>query len=182
MIFLARLSRVLFISVFCLGLVVPAAAADTIYMNITSSKQGPIKGEGKAPHPGEWMPLISVSETATSPRDAATGQASGKRQHEPIKVVKEIGASSPQLQRALTSGELLKEVVIEFYRPNGIGPAELCETIRLTDAMITSIQNRGAVTAGKGSRPTDEISFAYEKIEITYTKGKTASDRLNKIN
>jgi type VI secretion system Hcp family effector len=71
--------------------------------------------------------------------------------------------------------------VIEFYRPNGIGPAELCETIRLTDAMITSIQNRGAVTAGKGSRPTDEISFAYEKIDITYTKGKTASDRLNKI-
>jgi type VI secretion system secreted protein Hcp len=182
MIFLARLSRVLFIPVFCLELVAPAAAANTIYMNITSSKQGPIKGEGKAPRAGEWMPLISVSETATSSRDAATGQGSGKRQHEPIKVVKEIGASSPQLQRALTSSELLKEVVIEFYRPNGIGTAELYETIRLTDAMITSIQNRGAVSAAKGSRPTEEISFAYEKIEITYTKGKTASDRLNKIN
>jgi hypothetical protein len=32
---------------------------------------------------------------------------------------------------------------------------------------------RSVLTTGRGSRPTEEISFAYEKIEITYAKGKT---------
>ncbi len=42
--------------------------------------------------------------TLTSPRDAATGQASGKRQHKPITIVKEWGASSPQLRVASPTG------------------------------------------------------------------------------
>jgi hypothetical protein len=33
----------------------------------------------------------------TGPRDASSGQASGKRMHKPITVVKEWGAASPQL-------------------------------------------------------------------------------------
>ncbi|MBS1902473.1 MAG: hypothetical protein JSS75_02060 [Bacteroidetes bacterium] len=41
---------------------------------------------------------------ATAPRDVATGQASGKRQHKPITIVKEWGASSPQLRVASPSG------------------------------------------------------------------------------
>ena len=34
-----------------------------------------------------------------SPRDVATGMASGKRQYAPIKIVKEWGAASPQLSK-----------------------------------------------------------------------------------
>ncbi len=32
------------------------------------------------------------------PRDAASGQASGKRQHKPVEFVKEWGAATPQLR------------------------------------------------------------------------------------
>jgi hypothetical protein len=41
--------------------------------------------------------LKEAHYSAVSPRDASSGQASGKRMHKPITVVKEWGAASPQL-------------------------------------------------------------------------------------
>jgi type VI secretion system secreted protein Hcp len=183
MLSLIRLWSAACISVLCLALALPAVAADTIYMSINTSKQGPIKGEGKAPHAGEWMPVISISEgAASSLRDAASGQSSGKRQHEPIKIVKEIGSSTPQLQKALATGELLQEVVFEFYRPGKATEKDKVEpyqTIRLTDAMITSIQNRGGEAAS--NRPQEEISFQYGKIEYSYSEQKQSPAALKPV-
>jgi len=42
-------------------------------------------------------------------RDVSTGQATGKRQHKPITVIKETDTSSPNLMRARKSGENPKE-------------------------------------------------------------------------
>jgi hypothetical protein len=41
--------------------------------------------------------LKEVHYTVAGPRDASSGQASGKRMHKPITVVKEWGPASPQL-------------------------------------------------------------------------------------
>lgn len=41
--------------------------------------------------------LKQAHYAVTGPRDAATGQASGKRMHKPITIVKEWGPASPQL-------------------------------------------------------------------------------------
>ena len=43
-----------------------------------------------------------------SPRDAASGQASGKRMHKPFTIVKEWGAASPQLMAMKTSYDVKK--------------------------------------------------------------------------
>ena len=40
---------------------------------------------------------LSNASYIVSPRDSATGQASGKRQHKPVTFVKEWGAATPQL-------------------------------------------------------------------------------------
>jgi hypothetical protein len=42
---------------------------------------------------------MNFEHEVKSPRDVATGQASGKRQHGSIKIVKEWGAATPQLSR-----------------------------------------------------------------------------------
>jgi hypothetical protein len=61
-------------------------------------------GDGHAssgPRPQENLSLNSgkVNQTYTAQhRDAATGQARGKRQYKPISVVKEYGAASPMLR------------------------------------------------------------------------------------
>ena len=52
-------------------------------------------------HPSESVTLSygKINQTYTQQhRDVATGQASGKRQHKPISVVKEWGAASPMLR------------------------------------------------------------------------------------
>ncbi len=53
------------------------------------------------PHPQENLSLNygKINQTYTAQhRDAATGQAKGKRQYKPITVVKEYGAASPMLR------------------------------------------------------------------------------------
>jgi len=40
---------------------------------------------------------VALSHSVTSPRDAASGLATGKRQHKPMTITKELDKSSPQL-------------------------------------------------------------------------------------
>jgi len=161
--------RWIVISFLSLALAVPAIAANNVFMSITGPR-GPIQGDAKSPHGSQWIPVLEFDESVVAPRDAATGQATGKRQHPPVKVVKQIDAASPQLQKAAATGEHLKEVVFQLYR-NNAGKEELYETVRLTDAIISSFQNRGSSSVHSG-HPTEEISLEYSKIEITYTQQK----------
>ena len=58
------------------------------YVKIKGKKQGQFKGEGtqKATLGGAGaIPLLRFLSSATSPRDAATGQASGKRHWQPVR-------------------------------------------------------------------------------------------------
>jgi type VI secretion system secreted protein Hcp len=150
----------------------PAYAAVDAYMQIEGSKQGQFKGEAKRKGSDKWIPVLSFSETVESPRDAATGQASGKRQHKPIKITKEVGAASPQLLRALNTGEVLRSVVIEFVRPDPKGREEVYRTVRLENALVGGIQKNG-----KTERETEQISLTYQKIEVTNANGKNPGVR-----
>ena len=46
---------------------------------------------------------INAVEEVKSPRDAASGQATGKRQHQPVAVSKEYDKSSPVLAKSVSS-------------------------------------------------------------------------------
>ncbi|MDQ8186872.1 type VI secretion system tube protein Hcp [Pelagicoccus sp. SDUM812002] len=56
-----------------------------------------IKGESKSADQKDWIDIVSVSGLV-SPRDAASGLATGKRQHKPITIVKQVDKSSPLFQ------------------------------------------------------------------------------------
>ncbi len=97
------------------------------YISIEGQKQGKFKGEsGRGAPNGEGTDngrglgrnkiagVRFVSE-ASSPRDVATGQASGKRIHKPILVTKEWGAASPQLFQALVTNENLTDTTGDPY-------------------------------------------------------------------
>jgi type VI secretion system secreted protein Hcp len=165
--------RVTLSVVLCLTLPAsPAYAAVDAYMQIEGVKQGQFKGEATHKGSDKWIPVLSFSASVESPRDAATGQASGKRQHKPIKITKEVGEASPQLLRALNTGEVLRSVVIEFVRPGPKGKEEVYEAVRLENALVDGIQK-----SGKTAHETEQISLTYEKIEVTKANGKnTASD------
>ena len=49
---------------------------------------GDVNGDGKAD--------VTTQSGVTSPRDSSTGMATGKRQHKPLTITKEVDATSPQ--------------------------------------------------------------------------------------
>lgn len=153
----------------------PASAAVDAYMKIDGVKQGPFKGEGIRNGSSQWIPIVAIEHAIESPRDAASGQASGKRQHKPIKITKETDASSPQLARAAAGREALREVVIEFVRRGPKGQEEVYQTVTLTNAVLSSIERRRGGAAGKDTHELEDVSFTYQKIEVTNAHGKVSA-------
>jgi type VI secretion system secreted protein Hcp len=148
------------------------------YVTIEGAKQGKLKGESVRTLHQEKIPGLRFDYTVKSPRDAASGQASGKRQHQPIKFTKEWGAASPQLFQALCTNEVLKSVLFEFMRTNDQGAEESYQTVKLTNASVAEIHQYTAPAgeAGQAARDTHEledISVTFAKIEIENVAGKT---------
>jgi hypothetical protein len=54
---------------------------------------GDVNGDGRAD-----LTATKSSGSATSPRDAASGQPTGKRQHQPVTVRKEVDTATPKLK------------------------------------------------------------------------------------
>jgi type VI secretion system secreted protein Hcp len=139
----------------------PAAAELGGVMFVSGARQGNFKGSPKG-NGREGMRILEVRTQVASP----SGRASGKRQHKPITVVKEVDAASPKLTQALQRREVL-QVTIEF-NPAGRTP----EKMELTNAVIVNIH-----TVRQGAKEAEEIELEYQKIEWTFTGGKkTLSD------
>ena len=127
------------------------------YVIIEGTKQGKFKGESPREAHKEKIAILGFNYEITSPRDIASGQASGKRQHKPITFIKEWGASSPQIFQALTTNEVLKKVSMEFFRTTADGMEEVYHTIVLTNATVSNIKygtNLGGTEGGSTSKHT----------------------------
>ena len=123
---------------------------------------GYITMKGKRSH------VIDVRQAIVSPRDAQSGQASGRRQHQPITIVKEVDAASPLYKEAYEKHEALGTVVIEFT-PREKSP----EKVTLTDAVITEIK---FVPRHGAEGEEEEITLTYRQIEWTLKGGRTSTD------
>jgi type VI secretion system secreted protein Hcp len=145
-------------------------------MTCTGARQGLITGDG----PGGSSVTESASYNVTAPRDAATGQASGKRQHSPVTIRKQLDRASPKLFQALTQGETLSTCVFTFFTPSNQG--ELLESyrIKLTNAMVSDVTVTKGDTRLAGEGPLTEyesVSFTFQRIELLHTaSGVTAVD------
>jgi len=155
------------------------------YVSVKGQKQGAFKGEGTRENIKDKIVAVSFGYDLKSPRDPATGHASGKRQHSPVRIVKKWGAATPQFFQALVSNEVLPEVKLEFHRANANGEEYVYYRITLTNASVSSIRqftSDGVAGADASSskhaasadiKEMEEISFTFGKIEIESTDGKT---------
>ena len=154
--------------------------ANTFYVSIEGEKQGKFKGEAAFSKlgAGKITGIAFVMETI-SPRDLATGQASGKRQHKPIRFTKEWGAASPQLQQALFTNETLKSVLFEFVRADVKGAEEVHYTVKLTNASVSRVVSVLDLTSKAGTRfdghELEQVELTFETIQIDDKAGKTSA-------
>ncbi len=154
------------------------------YVSIRGKKQGEFKGESPRERHQQKIAAIRFQYEVRSPRDLATGQASGKRQHSPIIITKEWGAASPQIFQALVTNELLDSVQFDFIRTNADGEEEIYYRIRLTNANISDLKQYMDDTKHANqydTRMLEDVSFTFQKIEVEDLPGKTmASDDWSK--
>ena len=159
------------------------------YLTLKGQKQGAINGSVTQKGRENSILVHAFDNEITSPRDPATGQATGKRQHEPIVILKEVDQSSPKLWMALVTNENLSTWELDFWGPAGPGPAgaagaeTLLYKIVLTNATIASIHEfmESNEVAGNANLPLqEEVTFTYQKITWTWTNGAiTATDDWN---
>lgn len=153
------------------------------YLQLKGQTSGDIRGSVSQRGREGKILVIAAAHGITSPRDVATGQATGKRAHKPFVITKEVDRASPLLYRALISNENLTTWKLQFWRPQ-VGPAGTAEvqhyTVALTNAAIASIEFRMPNTKVPDTAQLEafeEVSFTYQKIEWTWTDGGvTATD------
>jgi type VI secretion system secreted protein Hcp len=154
------------------------------YLNLTSSKQGEITGSATDhPHEGS-IEVLGWSHEVISPRDIASGAATGKRQHRPIIISKPIDRATPLLMRALITNEIITSWRLECWRMAKDGTPEPYYRIELTDAAIIGISteetsNQQADMMTQAVR--EHVSFNYAQIAWTWLEdGVTTEDNLGK--
>lgn len=148
--------------------------ASKFTISVKAARQGDLKGEtGKD---RLLIPVLGFSYGVTSPRDVATGQASGKRQHKPLTIYKEWGVISTELLQALVTNESLVSVVLDEWRANPQGIDKIYMEIRLINAQVSAIQidpERLDDLPVWQNKATEAVSFVFHKIEIENKVSKT---------
>jgi type VI secretion system secreted protein Hcp len=149
------------------------------YLKLKAQKQGEIKGSVTQKGREGKIMVIAAHHEITSPRDAASGQATGKRRHAPFVITKEVDKSSPLLYTAMVTNENITEWELQFWRPSatssaGTGAEKQHYTVKLTNANIANI----AFTMPNNKNPDlaklveyEEVAFVYQKIEWTWVDG-----------
>jgi len=155
------------------------------YLHMKGQKAGEIRGsctqKGREGH----IVVIAAGHEIVSPRDAASGLASAKRQHKPFTITKEIDAASPRLYELLIGNEVIVEWTLQFWAPStgaeaGSGGEVQRYTVSLQNAAIADIRftmpnNRHPELARYAE--FEEVSFSYERISWTWNEGGiTAAD------
>jgi type VI secretion system secreted protein Hcp len=149
------------------------------YLQIKGQKQGQIKGSVTQKGREDTIRVMAVDHSILSPRDPASGLATGKRIHKPFKITKEVDKASVPLYSALVTNENLPEWELRFWRPkttsrSGSGVEIQYFTIKLTNANVVSIHLVKPNTQDPNLHTfTDyeEVEFTYQKIEWTWKDG-----------
>jgi type VI secretion system secreted protein Hcp len=153
-----------------------ALAAQTASLRVKGKVQNDIRGGGTQKGREGTSTVIATSHEVVSPRDVATGAATGRRIHKPYTVIVEADKALPLYYKALASNETLTEVTVQFYHvdPRSAGPEVGFYNVKLGNAHISNIRFVQPNALGADTRPLPEqveIQFTYEKITWTWTDG-----------
>jgi type VI secretion system secreted protein Hcp len=150
------------------------------FLILQGQRQGAISGSvTQKGHEGS-IEVIAASHEIVSPRDPASGLATGKRLHRPFTITKELDKSTPLLYQAMVTNENIIQWKLQFYTTDINGLQKQDYTVVLTNANIADIR----FTMPNNRLPDlmklkeyEEIEFTYQKIQWTWIDGNiTSSD------
>ena len=156
------------------------------YLTLKGQKLGDIHGSVTQKGREGSIMVIAMDHQVMSPRDPASGQPTGKRQHKQLVIVKELDKSTPLLYNVLCNNENIPTWQLNFWTPKmmggtGTGTEVQNFTIKLTNASIASfnLYHPDTYDSGAGGSAPDsleELSFTYQKIEWTWLAGGISAE------
>ena len=159
------------------------------YLVINGSRQGLItagaftqESVGNIYQEGHENQILvqAFSHQIIVPRDPQSGQPTGQRVHKPLMISKVFDKSSPLIFNALTSGEVLDNCHLAWYRTSSVGIQEHYFSIELIDAVIVDVQSRMPNCQDPAMAhytQLEDVFFTYRKIKWTHeVSGTSGSD------
>ncbi len=150
------------------------------FLKLIGQIQGDIKGSVTQKGREGKIMVIAFNHEVQSPRDASSGQATGKRLHHPFVITKEIDKSTPLLYQALTTNETITNWELQCFAVKSTGQEVNNYTVKITNANISDIKSimlNNKVPENAKMPIMEEVSFVYEKIEWLWVDGGiTATD------
>lgn len=113
----------------------------------------------------DLIEVYGFSHEIVSPRDASSGLPTGKRQHKPVNITKEIDKSSPLWSSGLVDGDTFSVVILTTRKDAEDGSRRVIKTIKLNGASVCGVSN---TLSPDHKRETELISFCYESISWTW--------------
>jgi type VI secretion system Hcp family effector len=149
-----------------------AATLLLIVSQVTGSLYAQNKG-GTMTITGPRTKISGSLRDATSVMNVTLKNVASK-QHDVLTVTREKDASSPLLMKAVSTREVLSQVVFKVFKP---GDPSKYKTITLTNALITSISPIKARTSGSqvDIHELEEIHFTFQKIVVENVAGSTSA-------
>ncbi|HEY0822018.1 MAG TPA: type VI secretion system tube protein Hcp [Rhizobacter sp.] len=150
-------------------------------------KAGGIKGDSKDKDHAGTVEVTSFSHEIRQPKSATSSTAGGhtseRVEHGEMIFTKDIDFASPALLVACSSGTVIKDVEIHFYRAFGSNTAGGSQNrkkywaIKLKNVIVASVSN---VISGEGL-PGETFSLKYSAIEWSYDEIKVDGSQGNKM-
>jgi type VI secretion system secreted protein Hcp len=150
------------------------------YLRLKGDTQGDILGSVTQAGREDSIMIIGYSHEVVSPRDAASGLPTGKRQHKPVTLTKEIDKSTPLLMYSLVNNENIPSWKLEFWQPSASGMEVQFYTIELMNASVAGIRAEllnNKYPENMQHKEREHVTFCYQKVIWTWMDGGiTAED------
>jgi len=156
------------------------------YLKLESDTTGKIRGpvRDRDSDKDGSISLLAVEHGIVSPRDAATGLATGKRQHQAITLTKETDNTSPLFYQFISRNELIKTAEILFFGHVSTGLSAGREAIQykitLRKASVSRVELVGHTDAANQAIDRfplrEKISLVYDSIHWEWINPNAAAE------
>ena len=150
-----------------------------------AKKHGEVKGQSMIASRKDHLDIHAFQFRVSAPRDASTGQATGRRRYDAIAFDSVVDASFPLLVSILDSNDTIESLDFQFFMPrlqgdvkHGGGKEVLTVEWKLTTVHLASVEFRQLNALNPELvkyEMTMSITAVFEKIEINYKNNANTS-------
>ncbi|MCB9589701.1 MAG: type VI secretion system tube protein Hcp [Polyangiaceae bacterium] len=162
-------------------------AFDVLLRGTNGATQGAFPGTSIRTEHTDKIEIISFEYELLAPKDPQRGpHATGRRQHKPIRICKNLDCTTPLFFNACTTNEFITTMTFEFWETSEQGMPQIYHEITIENAAVASIkyttgfEGTGNLSTSRGHSQWDlkeleYIDLVFETIKLDHLVGTPTS-------